>query len=74
MKEKKTIIILKFIFLSSITFYFLLSLIKSDLSYSKLTEDIMKDINIIAKDWTDISGWVCAALAQSRVLSLMRKD
>ena len=45
MKEKKTIIILKFIFLSSITFYFLLSLIKSDLSYSKLTEDIMKDIN-----------------------------
>ena len=31
-------------------------------------------INIIAKDWTDISGWVCAALAQSRVLSLMRKD
>lgn len=31
-------------------------------------------INIIAKDWTDISGWVCAALAQARVLSLMRKN
>ena len=31
-------------------------------------------INIIAKDWTDISGWVCAALAQSRVLSLIRKN
>ena len=31
-------------------------------------------INIILKDWTDISGWVCATLAQVSVLSLIRKN